>query len=107
MKKVRILGTGSFIPERVVPNAYFESLVNTSNEWIVSRTGIKERRMVLPGQALSDLAVPAAKKALEMAEPVPGGTGPDYYRDLYGGYAFSFRGLYNSTPDRGQKGRGF
>ena len=67
LKKVRILGTGSYIPERVVPNAYFEGLVNTSNEWIVSRTGISERRMVLPGQALSDLAVPAAEKALEMA----------------------------------------
>ena len=67
MKKVCIQGTGSFIPERVVPNAYFEGLVNTSNEWIVSRTGIKERRMVLPGQALSDLVVPAAEKALEMA----------------------------------------
>ncbi|RPH84450.1 MAG: 3-oxoacyl-ACP synthase, partial [Desulfobacteraceae bacterium] len=67
MKKVCIQGTGSFIPERMVPNSYFESLVNTSNEWIVSRTGISERRMVLPGQALSDLAVPAAEKALEMA----------------------------------------
>jgi len=65
--KVCIQGTGSFIPERIVPNSYFESLVNTSNEWILSRTGIKERRMVLPGQALSDIVVPAAEKALEMA----------------------------------------
>ncbi len=72
MKKVCIQGTGSFIPERIVPNSYFESLVNTSNEWIVSRTGIKERRMVLPGQALSDLVVPAAEKALEMADLSPG-----------------------------------
>ena len=68
MKKVCIRGTGSFIPERVVPNSYFEDLVDTSNEWIVSRTGIKERRMVLPGQALSDIVVPAAEKALEMAD---------------------------------------
>jgi 3-oxoacyl-[acyl-carrier-protein] synthase-3 len=71
LKKVCIQGTGSFIPERVVPNAYFEGLVNTSNEWIVSRTGIEERRMVLPGQALSDLVVPAAEKALEMADLSP------------------------------------
>ena len=67
MKKVCIQGTGSFIPERIVPNSYFESLVNTSSEWIVSRTGIEERRMVLPGQALSDIVVPAVEKALEMA----------------------------------------
>jgi 3-oxoacyl-[acyl-carrier-protein] synthase-3 len=71
LKKVCIKGTGSFIPERLVPNAYFESLVDTSNEWIVSRTGIKERRMVLPGQALSDIVVPAAEKALEMADLSP------------------------------------
>ncbi len=67
MKKICIKGTGSYIPERVVPNSYFEKLVDTSEEWIVSRTGIKERRMVLPGQALSDMATPASKKALEMA----------------------------------------
>ena len=48
MKKICIQGTGSYIPERVVPNSYFETLVDTSEEWIVSRTGIKERRMVLP-----------------------------------------------------------
>jgi 3-oxoacyl-[acyl-carrier-protein] synthase III len=71
LKKVCIKGTGSFIPERVVPNSYFEDLVDTSNEWIVSRTGIKERRMVLPGQALSDIVVPAAEKALEMADLSP------------------------------------
>jgi 3-oxoacyl-[acyl-carrier-protein] synthase III len=71
LKKVCIKGTGSFIPERVVPNSYFEGRVNTSNEWIVSRTGIKERRMVLPGQALSDIVVPAAEKALEMADLDP------------------------------------
>jgi 3-oxoacyl-[acyl-carrier-protein] synthase III len=67
LKKICIKGTGSYIPERIVPNSYFEALVDTSEEWIVSRTGIKERRMVLPGQALSDMATPASKKALEMA----------------------------------------
>ena len=71
MKKVSINGTGSFIPERIVPNSYFEKIVDTSNEWIVSRTGIEERRMVLPGQAMSDLATPASQKALEMAGIAP------------------------------------
>ncbi|MCU0578995.1 MAG: ketoacyl-ACP synthase III [Desulfobacterota bacterium] len=71
MKKICIKGTGCYIPERVVPNSYFETLVDTSEEWIVSRTGIRERRMVLPGQALSDMATPASKKALEMAGLTP------------------------------------
>ena len=67
MRKVRIRGTGSHLPPRVVPNSFFESIVETSDEWIISRTGIRERRMVEPGQAMSDLATPAAAKALEMA----------------------------------------
>jgi 3-oxoacyl-[acyl-carrier-protein] synthase-3 len=61
------LGTGSHLAERVVPNSYFETIVDTSDEWIVSRSGIKERRMVLPGQAMSDLATPAGQAALDMA----------------------------------------
>jgi 3-oxoacyl-[acyl-carrier-protein] synthase III len=67
VKKISIKGTGSYLPERIVPNSYFEKIVDTSDEWIVSRSGIKERRMVLPGQALSDIATPACEKALEMA----------------------------------------
>lgn len=65
--KIGIRGTGSYVPSKVVPNSFFESLVDTSDEWIRSRTGIKERRMVQPGQALTDMALPAAEKALEMA----------------------------------------
>lgn len=61
------MGTGSELPERIIPNSYFEKIVDTSNEWIVTRTGIQTRRMIQPGQALSDLAIPASKKALEMA----------------------------------------
>lgn len=67
MRKINIVGTGSFSPERVVPNSYFEKIVDTTNEWITTRTGIKERRMIMPGEALSDLATPAAQSALEMA----------------------------------------
>ncbi len=67
LKKIGIKGTGAFLPERIVPNSYFEKIVDTSDEWIFSRTGIRERRMVLPGQALSDIATPAAEQALEMA----------------------------------------
>ena len=67
MRKINIVGTGSFSPKRVVPNSYFEKIVDTTNEWITTRTGIKERRMIMPGEALSDLATPAAQSALEMA----------------------------------------
>ena len=67
MFKVSIKGTGSYLPPRIVPNSYFESRVETTDEWITTRTGIKERRMAAPGQPMSDLATPAAEKALEMA----------------------------------------
>lgn len=55
------------MPERVVPNSFFEAIVETSDEWIRTRTGIQERRMIQPGQALTDMATPAAEMALEMA----------------------------------------
>ena len=71
MKKIGIKGTGSYVPDRVVPNSYFEKTVNTTNEWIVTRTGIQTRRMIKPGQALSDMATPASERALEMAEISP------------------------------------
>jgi 3-oxoacyl-[acyl-carrier-protein] synthase-3 len=55
------------MPERIVPNAYFEKVVDTSDEWIVTRTGIRARRMIEPGQGCSDLATQASESALEMA----------------------------------------
>ena len=67
MKKITIKGTGSCAPERVVPNSYFEKIIDTSDEWITTRTGIKERRMIEKGQAMSDLATLASASALQMA----------------------------------------
>ena len=67
MNEICIKGTGSCLPEKVLSNAYFEKIVDTSDEWIVTRTGIKERRQVAPGQALSDLAQVAANHALAMS----------------------------------------
>lgn len=55
------------MPERVLTNDELAQMVDTSDEWIVSRTGIHERRIAAPGQALSDLALPAAREALEQA----------------------------------------
>ncbi|SFJ61113.1 beta-ketoacyl-ACP synthase III [Thermoflavimicrobium dichotomicum] len=67
MKSVGILGTGAYLPEKVVTNKDLEKLVDTNDEWIVTRTGIRERRVAAPDEATSDLAVKAAQRALEHA----------------------------------------
>lgn len=66
-KYVRIMGTGSAAPDRVLTNADLEKMVDTSDEWITSRTGIKERRIAPEGFASSDYAYKASLKALEMS----------------------------------------
>jgi len=67
MPSARIVGTGAHVPERVLTNADIEKLVDTSDEWIVTRTGISERHIAADDQATSDLAYPAARAALEAA----------------------------------------
>ncbi|MDP9750000.1 beta-ketoacyl-ACP synthase III [Thermoanaerobacter pentosaceus] len=66
-----ILGTGSYVPEKVLTNSDLEKMVDTSDEWITTRTGIKERRIADPSQAASDLGIEAARKALEDAKIAP------------------------------------
>jgi 3-oxoacyl-[acyl-carrier-protein] synthase III len=68
---VTITGTGMYVPERVLTNAELEKLVDTSNEWILERTGIIERRIAADHQASSDLAVEAARRAMAMAKVEP------------------------------------
>ena len=63
----RIAGTGSYLPERVLTNADMEKLVATSDEWIQSRTGIRERHVAAEGQTTTDLAEHAARRAIEAA----------------------------------------
>lgn len=63
----RIVGTGSYLPEKVLTNADLEKLVDTNDEWIRERTGIRQRHVAAEGQTTSDLAVEAAKRALEAA----------------------------------------
>ncbi|HLF36862.1 MAG TPA: beta-ketoacyl-ACP synthase 3 [Anaerolineales bacterium] len=62
-----IVGWGKHVPERVLTNADLERMVDTSDEWIVSRTGIRERRVVSEGETTSGLAIEASRQALEMA----------------------------------------
>ena len=63
----RIAGLAMHVPQRVLTNAELETMVETSDEWIVSRTGIRERHIAAPGEAASDLAAAAADKALRQA----------------------------------------
>ncbi len=64
---VSVTGLGCYVPDRVLTNHDIAQLVETSDEWITERTGIKERRIAEPEQAMSDLALPAARQALERA----------------------------------------
>jgi len=63
----RIIGTGSYLPEKILSNLDLESMVDTSDEWIQTRTGIKQRHIAAPGQMTSDLAMEASRNAIDAA----------------------------------------
>jgi len=65
--RVTITGLGAYAPERVITNDELAQMVETSDEWIIERTGIRERRIAADSQALSDLSMPAARQALDQA----------------------------------------
>jgi 3-oxoacyl-[acyl-carrier-protein] synthase-3 len=67
LKRAGILGTGSALPDNVLSNSDLEKMVDTNDEWIVSRTGIKERRIASKGESTSDYAALACQRALESA----------------------------------------
>jgi len=66
-RPISITGLGAHVPERVLTNDELSTLVDTSDEWIMERTGIRERRIAAPEEALTDLALPAAREALAHA----------------------------------------
>lgn len=66
-RTVSIIGTGSYVPARVLTNLELEKLVDTTDEWITSRTGIRERRIAAEGETTSDMAANAARAAMEEA----------------------------------------
>ena len=66
--RARIIGCGSYLPERVLTNAELATMVDTSDEWIVTRTGIRQRHIVAAGEKTSDLGFKAAEKALQHAD---------------------------------------
>jgi 3-oxoacyl-[acyl-carrier-protein] synthase-3 len=68
LRTVSIIGTGSYVPEKILTNADLSRMVDTSDDWITSRTGIKERRIAAKDENTSDMATEAALKALEQAK---------------------------------------
>ncbi len=71
MRRAKIIGVGSYAPKRILTNADLERMVETSDEWIVQRSGVRERRIADENEATSDLAIKAAQQALERASLVP------------------------------------
>ncbi len=71
MPSTVILGTGSYAPERILTNDELSGMVDTSDEWIRARSGIRERRIAAPGEATSDMGMRAAQRALEDARVAP------------------------------------
>lgn len=71
MTRAVILGTGSCLPERILTNAELEQMVDTSDSWILSRTGISERRIAGPGEHIHKVAAQAARRALAAAQLTP------------------------------------
>ncbi len=67
LRNVSIIGTGAHVPETIITNADLEKLVDTNDEWIRSRTGIRERRRLAPGETVTELAIQAARKAIASA----------------------------------------
>lgn len=67
----KILGTGSYLPEKIRSNNFLEKMVNTSNEWIVARTGIQERRISNDQETVAKMGYFASKKALDMSQITP------------------------------------
>jgi 3-oxoacyl-[acyl-carrier-protein] synthase-3 len=66
-RRIKITGTGFYVPDKILTNLDLEKIVDTSDEWITTRTGIKERRVVSDDQATSDLSIEACRIALENA----------------------------------------
>jgi 3-oxoacyl-[acyl-carrier-protein] synthase-3 len=92
MKHAAVIGIGSYLPERRLTNADLERMVETSDEWIYSRTGIRERRIVAEGEATSDLAARAGDRARDCRPPRS--------RDVFARYGLSV----HSQPGPSQDG---
>src|SRR6202789_3410810 len=102
----RIAGTGSYLPEKILTNAQLEKLVDTSDEWIRTRTGIERRHVASEGETTTDLAEHASRRAMEAAGVGPadvdlicvGTTTPDLVFPNVGTLLQQRLGIHNSCP---------
>src|SRR6266496_4822092 len=70
-RTVSIIGTGSYVPEKILTNEDLSRMVDTSDEWVTTRTGIKQRRIAAKDENTSDMATNAALRAIEQAKVSP------------------------------------
>lgn len=88
LRPVGIRGTGAYVPEKVLSNLDLATMVDTSDEWITSRTGIRERRIAADGETTSDMAVAAARRAVEDAGLTPKDIGLIIVATVSGDFVF-------------------
>jgi 3-oxoacyl-[acyl-carrier-protein] synthase-3 len=104
--RTKIAGVGAYAPEKVLDNAWFEARIDTSDEWIIERTGIRQRRMLAPDQATSDMCAAAGAEAIKNAglEPkdidivVIGTVTPDTFFPTASIYAAKKIGIPGGVP---------
>ena len=94
MRRTVFAGVGHYLPERVITNEYLEKLMDTSDEWIQERTGIKERRWVEEGETVSGLALKASQMALERAEMEPSDIDLIIFASMFSDYVFPGGGCF-------------
>ena len=97
LRYAHVVGWGKAVPNQVLTNHDLEAIVETSDQWIRSRTGIEERRIAEMGQSTADLAAEAGKKALEVANILPNDVDLIVGGDLHTG---------THLPQHGQSGAG-
>ena len=103
LQRVKISALGTYVPPRLLTNADLERLVETNDQWIMERVGIRERHIVDKGVATSDLAVEAAKKALAERGIDAVRSRRDHRGDGYARHVFPFHRLSRSAQTRREK----
>ncbi len=104
--RVKISALGTYVPPRLLTNADLEKMVETSDQWIIERTGIRERHIVDKGVATSDLAVEAAKQALAQRGIERGRSGRDPRGHGHPGHVFSVHSLPRAAQARSERDLG-